>query len=134
MSNKNLIQPIDIRQPGMAQNPVLNAVPVRIQRSRQHKQLSPNGLPIVYVGRPTKWGNPHKVGVSLAKELKESKYDYRRMTAEDAVQAYKDTIEYWINKEPEKYNLSELKGKNLSCWCPLDCKCHADILLELANR
>ena len=31
---------------------------IRIQRSRQHKQQSPNGLPIVYVGRPTKWGNP----------------------------------------------------------------------------
>src|ERR1041384_650254 len=27
-----------------------------------------------------------------------------------------------------------LGGKNLSCWCPLDSSCHADILLELANR
>lgn len=32
--------------------------PVRITRSRQHKQVSPNGLPIVYVGRGSKWGNP----------------------------------------------------------------------------
>ncbi|HRN80188.1 MAG TPA: DUF4326 domain-containing protein [Ferruginibacter sp.] len=115
-------------------NALLPAVPVRIQRSRQHKQVSPNGLPIVYVGRPTKWGNPHKVGVSLAKEPRESQYDYRRMTAEDAVKAFRETILYWIEKEPEKYNLSELKGKNLSCWCPKDCKCHADVLLELANR
>jgi hypothetical protein len=28
---------------------------------------------------------------------------------------------------------SELGGKNLACWCPLDQPCHADVLLELAN-
>lgn len=27
-----------------------------------------------------------------------------------------------------------LRGKNLACWCPLDGPCHADVLLELANR
>jgi len=27
-----------------------------------------------------------------------------------------------------------LRGKNLACWCPLDSPCHADVLLELANR
>jgi len=36
--------------------------PERIQRSRIFKQESPNGLPIIYVGRPSKWGNPYKVG------------------------------------------------------------------------
>ena len=35
--------------------------PVRIKRSRQHKQISPNGLPIRYVGRGSKWGNPFRV-------------------------------------------------------------------------
>lgn len=30
--------------------------------------------------------------------------------------------------------LPELRGKNLACWCPLDQPCHADVLLELANR
>lgn len=35
--------------------------PIRIQRSRQHKQVSPNGLPIVYCGRGSKWGNPFRV-------------------------------------------------------------------------
>ncbi len=29
---------------------------------------------------------------------------------------------------------SELAGKNLACWCALDAPCHADVLLELANR
>jgi hypothetical protein len=27
----------------------------------------------------------------------------------------------------------ELKGKNLSCWCPIGQPCHADVLLKLAN-
>jgi hypothetical protein len=29
--------------------------------------------------------------------------------------------------------VTELAGKNLACWCPLDQPCHADVLLELAN-
>jgi hypothetical protein len=28
----------------------------------------------------------------------------------------------------------DLRGKNLACWCPLDGPCHADVLLEVANR
>jgi hypothetical protein len=35
---------------------------------------------------------------------------------------------------PERPDLSELRGKDLACWCPLDQPCHADVLLELANR
>jgi hypothetical protein len=31
-------------------------------------------------------------------------------------------------------DLTELRGKNLACWCPLDQPCHADVLLELANK
>jgi hypothetical protein len=27
-----------------------------------------------------------------------------------------------------------LSGHDLVCWCPLDQPCHADVLLELANR
>lgn len=29
---------------------------------------------------------------------------------------------------------AELRGKNLACFCALDQPCHADVLLELANR
>lgn len=28
---------------------------------------------------------------------------------------------------------SELVGRDLACWCPLDQPCHADVLIELAN-
>ena len=29
---------------------------------------------------------------------------------------------------------NELAGFDLACWCPLDQPCHADVLLEIANR
>ena len=28
---------------------------------------------------------------------------------------------------------TELAGRDLACWCPLDQPCHADVLLEIAN-
>jgi len=30
--------------------------------------------------------------------------------------------------------ISDLKGINLACWCKLSDPCHADVLLELANK
>ena len=30
--------------------------------------------------------------------------------------------------------IEELRGKNLACFCPLDQPCHADVLIEIANR
>jgi len=30
-------------------------------------------------------------------------------------------------------DLSELRGKNLACWCKPGEACHADVLLALAN-
>jgi hypothetical protein len=99
--------------------------PVRIQRSRQHKQASPNGLEIKFVGRPTKWGNPYKIGMD--------KYGIGEVHTRQAVI---ELFEIYANKmlEIEPDWLKELRGKNLSCWCPLEDKCHADILLELANK
>ena len=67
----------------------------------------------VYVGRPTKWGNPFKEDV---------------WGREQALINYRDFLETCIKTGALKP--SELKGKNLSCWCSLKHKCHADILLE----
>ena len=30
--------------------------------------------------------------------------------------------------------LDELRGKDLACWCKIGEPCHADILIELANK
>jgi hypothetical protein len=48
---------------------------------------------------------------------------------EDAVARYR----LWLPRQPGLMaRLSELRGKDLICWCAPD-PCHADVLLELAN-
>ena len=42
-----------------------------------------------------------------------------------------DDVEDWQARVAE---IEELRGHDLACWCPLDQACHADVLLELANR
>lgn len=77
----------------------------------------------IYVGRPTKWGNPftHLKSDNLAK--------YKVDTVEEAVAKYKD----WFLQQKFLINcLPDLKGKILACWCAPN-PCHAYILAELAN-
>lgn len=71
----------------------------------------------VYVGRPSKWGNPYAIG--------------RDGPREQVIQLYREWIDNMILLG--KRDVSELRGKNLVCWCaPLPC--HADVLFELANK
>lgn len=129
----------------------------RVQRSRTQKQVSPNGLPIIYVGRPTVWGNPFKLVGDIIyvdaghrrKILDKDKWVYLcQGDIEKVLRLYKTVvsgqvgeygiednfhdISHWV-KHFKTLHLPDLKGKNLSCWCSLSCQCHADILLELAN-
>jgi len=76
----------------------------------------------VYIGRPSKWGNPysHKKGFAC----------YTVTTRDEAVAKYRE----WIFQQPELLkDLNELKGKTLGCWCAPKA-CHGDVLLELANK
>ena len=106
-------------------------MPIRVQRKRTKGWRMPANT--VYVGRGSKWGNPHKVGVLLEQNKDGS---YRRMTPADAVARYRNEyLPYWMSKCSENTLYPrELRGKNLACWCALDRPCHADVLLELANR
>ena len=116
------------------------AKPVRLQLSRkkgfnlQAHSLSVNGLPAVNVARPTKWGNPWRVG----------KYrccgtgrDYVQEPIPDnstAVRFFAEMLELGERNYPTKAEIiAELTGKNLACWCKPGDACHADILLDLAN-
>jgi hypothetical protein len=85
----------------------------------------------VYVGRPTKWGNPFVVGkpggafTALVKDQRHAWQLYRSIAIG--------------NKKLIAAAREELAGKNLACFCPLptepyqpDC-CHAAVLLEIAN-
>lgn len=111
-------------------------MPKRIQRKRTKGWRMPEGA--VYVGRPTKWGNPftvEKYGLRTALEY------YRAfLTGELAVlpDAARKTYRGYERNNPVAYDIAMmarvfLKGKDLACWCPLDQPCHADVLLEIAN-
>lgn len=108
----------------------------RIQRKRTRDWRFPTGA--VYVGRPTMWGNHFVVA---PKRDPEGFYaDYRKNVdlwdkwplpdAETAVRAFRE-MQIPMYDEAE---LARLRGKDLMCWCPLDQPCHADVLLEIANK
>ena len=96
-------------------------MPQRIQRKRTKGwKMPPN---TVYVGRPTKWGNPYQP----------NKFDTgygKVMSLSDCINAYEALVN---SGECGGKDLSELRGKDLACWCPLDTPCHADVLLRLVN-
>jgi len=97
--------------------------PVRLQRKRTKgfKLESPNGLEVVYVGRPSIWGNQFAIRIyGLDGSIRRFKSAALVMKY-----AYPDAYERWI---------APLRGKNLCCWCKLSDPCHADVLLELANE
>jgi hypothetical protein len=86
--------------------------PRRIQLRRTKGWRKPEGA--VVVARPSRWGNPYRVGPDR--------------TAEEAVASYRDHVTDRVDEIR-----AELAGRDLCCWCPLDRPCHADVLLELAN-
>ena len=110
--------------------------PVRVQRRRAKGWRTPPcscgcGQPARYVGRGTKWGNPWRVGdiiTVLAPARRGSAY-IRDLVATPALAV----ALYEIAFRPDRVDaIAELGGHDLSCWCPLDTPCHADVLLSLA--
>jgi hypothetical protein len=93
-------------------------MPQRIQRKRTKGWKMPEGA--VYVGRPTIYGNPFKCP------------PFGRQAAMDL---FRRRIEEPDDQRDERIRqVQALRGKDLACWCPLDQPCHADVLLEIANR
>lgn len=89
--------------------------PERIQRKRTKGWKMPGGA--VYVGRPTKWGNPYTTKECGSREFAVTCFRIARSTMPQEREAIREA----------------LRGKNLACWCQLDQPCHADVLLEIAN-
>jgi uncharacterized protein DUF4326 len=117
--------------------------PVRIQRKRTKGWKMPADT--VYVGRPGPWGNPYEPGDYL------DKGPYAGITVRDTIHAVVLFREWALtairgqaqpqeNGDPAPTKtevaaaLEELRGKNLACWCAVGSPCHADVLLELANK
>ena len=87
----------------------------------------------VYVGRPSRWGNPHLVGDFINCDCLQGQQRDEPFTPARAVAAYRIYI-CRAEGDGSYYDFSSLRGRDLACWCPLDQPCHADVLLELANR
>lgn len=89
--------------------------PIRIQRKRTKGwKMPPN---TVYVGRPTKWGNPLETKREFDLWIRGKIFiEFRQDLRNDILG-----------------HVYELRGYNLSCWCKIGEPCHADVLLELAN-
>lgn len=100
--------------------------PKRIQHKRTKGWKMPEGA--VYVGRPTKFGNPFKVNWETGMTPMCAITTYRLWLA-----GKKATGGGGLRRITVLHSLSELRGKDLACWCPLDQPCHADVLLEIAN-
>lgn len=137
--------------------------PKRIQRRRTKGWRMPEGA--VYVGRPTKWGNPF--------DFRRSEYCWAALSfgcradrvgrQEASVRAFRDWIDpphgrrtLKMEQQPKLANdrgevalgplikageapsrediRAALRGKNLACFCKPGAPCHADVLLEVANR
>lgn len=113
--------------------------PVRLRLSRlrgfdlQAHSRAINGLPAVNVARPTKWGNSYEVGDEVVTYDAAGRRRRRAepMTAEEAVERYRRM--HCLASDSARI-IRELRGKNLACWCAPGAPCHADVLLELANR
>ncbi len=108
--------------------------PHRIQRKRTRGWRMPEDA--VYVGRPTKWGNPwepHPAHVFAG-------ISFPGLSVQGCVDAYANAIRkndtggrFHRECPTSDYIREHLAGKVLVCWCPLDQPCHADVLLRIAN-
>ncbi len=88
----------------------------------------------VYIGRPSKWGNPYKIGGNVTLEepfTNKVTIIETKLTRERVLALYREYITEAINDKA--LNIEELRGKDLVCWCSPE-PCHGDILLELANK
>jgi len=68
----------------------------------------------VLVSRPTKYGNPFKMNDESERDA--------------VIELYREWLIMVLEEDP--HFLDELKGKDLVCFCSLDKKCHADVLIE----
>lgn len=71
----------------------------------------------VYIGRPSKWGNPFPMG------------------SEEDRDDVCDKFEEYLKGRPDLINQAkrELKGRDLVCYCA-PARCHGDTLLRVANE
>jgi hypothetical protein len=77
----------------------------------------------VYIGRPSRWGNPFSSKAGIA--------EYRVANKSEALRKHRE----WIlgNTQLIQDIKRELRDKTLGCWCDSPYACHGLILWQIAN-
>jgi hypothetical protein len=96
----------------------------------KHHKNAPKGA--IYVGRPTKWGNPFTHDPKVYMAYANSKTPMTLCNSrEEAVTSYRNMV--MSNKKFLDEIRAELRDKDLVCWCH-PAACHAEVLMEIANE
>lgn len=91
----------------------------------------------VKVDRSTPFGNPYEIrersrgGLRRFSVVRGSSAFASNVTYQEAIAI---SIDLFRRGVAPLLDLERLRGKNLACWCKMGQRCHADVLLELANR
>lgn len=128
--------------------------PAGIQLSRAKGWRKPAGA--VVVARPSKWGNPFKVGEKIESDGPLWPYAMRsdpwatsldqewarsggllelKSVAPTRVEDVVAWYGWWFIEQPALMLTveAELGGRDLACWCKVGAACHRDFLLSIAN-
>lgn len=122
--------------------------PKRVQMTR-HRPWRDQHPAAVIVDRRTYWGNPFTVASCINEGFATTLHQARAV----CVEAFRSCLvhgrssSWWPEARAEQFDwmaahLDDLRGRDLACWCPLSLPaagelyvpCHADVLLDLANR
>lgn len=94
----------------------------------------------LYVGRPTRYGNPFTV-MNGGKQGwlvydDRPRHDRGGYIASFATkpEALAHAVKLYRKHVIRTLDLTPLRGRDLVCWCQPDVACHADALLDAANR
>lgn len=113
-----IIQPA--RRAGKTRQRLLMQLPRVANRSRKQPFD-------VYIGRPSRWGNPFTHRPEIARGRPDMIVVPNR---EAAVQEYRRVLVY--ERQLLLTRLPALFGKTLGCWCKPE-PCHGDVLVEMAE-
>ena len=116
-SGRGVLNP-DLKETAMSKStrrPSGLLVPAHVQLGRPRAVHYKRERHHIYIGRPSKWGNPFVVG----------KHGQRG----ECIALY----ESWLRENAALFAaLDELRGLVLGCWCAPRA-CHGDLLVRLAN-
>ena len=91
-----------------------------------------NGRDAVFVARPGRWSNPFIVTTRFPAGSKIGINCITVPTVEQSIICFRAFLEE--NPALMVKAKAELGGFNLACWCNAGIPCHADVLLDIANR